>query len=258
MPGFIANYKAVVHSRERREVLMAMTGGQLLVQLSSLPVTLALPSIARDFGYSVDDAAWIVIANLLVLGSTVFLGARLGDRFGHPKGVLHRRDHHHRRRGGDSRRPGPYPGYCAEGLAGVRRWADTRQWQRHAGLRLPAGGTRAGLRLPHHRLAYRDVHWGGLLWDTAPVRQLGRLRRVAAGIPDHAAHRTYSHQVLPAGGAAERRGHRRQGEPHRLPGGDPAGGGVGGVHTVGQPHPRRGGVVTRRRTRCRITCRCTG
>ena len=85
MPGFIANYKAVVHSVERRQVLMAMTGGQLLVQLSSLPVTLALPSIARDFGYSVDDAAWIVIANLLVLGSTVFLGARLGDRFGHPK-----------------------------------------------------------------------------------------------------------------------------------------------------------------------------
>ena len=85
MPGFIDNYKAVVNTAERRQVLIAMTGGQLLVQLSSLPVTLALPSIARDFGYSVDDAAWIVIANLLVLGSTVFLGARLGDRFGHPK-----------------------------------------------------------------------------------------------------------------------------------------------------------------------------
>ena len=85
MPGFIENYKSVVHSPERRQVLLAMTGGQLLVQLSSLPVTLALPSIARDFGYSVDEAAWIVIANLLVLGSTVFLGARLGDRFGHPR-----------------------------------------------------------------------------------------------------------------------------------------------------------------------------
>ena len=85
MRGFIANYKSVVQTVERRQVLTAMTGGQLLVQLSSLPVTLALPSIARDFGYSVDDAAWIVIANLLVLGSTVFLGARLGDRFGHPK-----------------------------------------------------------------------------------------------------------------------------------------------------------------------------
>ncbi len=85
MAGFIANYKSVVNSVERRQVLMAMTGGQLLVQLSSLPVTLALPSIARDFGYSVGDVSWIVIANLLALGSTVFLGARLGDRFGHPK-----------------------------------------------------------------------------------------------------------------------------------------------------------------------------
>ena len=62
MPGFIDNYRAVVNSRERREVLIAMTGGQLLVQLSSLPVMLALPSIARDFGYSVDDAAWLVSA----------------------------------------------------------------------------------------------------------------------------------------------------------------------------------------------------
>ena len=85
MPGIIANYKAVVNTPERRQVLTAMTGGQLLVQLSTLPVTLALPSIARDFGYSVGDAAWIVIINLLVVGSTVFLGARLGDRFGHPK-----------------------------------------------------------------------------------------------------------------------------------------------------------------------------
>ena len=85
MPGFIDNYKSVLNTVERRQVLTAMTGGQLLVQLSSLPVTLALPSIARDFGYSVNDAAWIVIANLLVLGCTVFLGARLGDRFGHPK-----------------------------------------------------------------------------------------------------------------------------------------------------------------------------
>ncbi len=85
MRGIIANYKEVVNSPERRQVLTAMTGGQLLVQLSTLPVTLALPSIAEDFGYSVADAAWIVIVNLLVVGSTVFLGARLGDRFGHPK-----------------------------------------------------------------------------------------------------------------------------------------------------------------------------
>ena len=85
MLGIISDYKVMVNTPERRQVLAAMTGGQLLVQLSSLPVTLALPSMARAFGTSLEDAAWLVIANLLVLGSTVFLGARLGDRFGHPR-----------------------------------------------------------------------------------------------------------------------------------------------------------------------------
>ena len=66
-------------------MLTAITGGQLLVQLSSLPVTLALPSMARDFGTDLESASWIVILNLLVLGATVMLGARLGDKFGHPK-----------------------------------------------------------------------------------------------------------------------------------------------------------------------------
>jgi MFS family permease len=83
--GILKSYRAIVGTRERKEVLAAMTGGQLLVQLSSMPVTLALPSMARHFDASIEDAAWIVIINLLVLGSTVFLGARLGDRYGHPK-----------------------------------------------------------------------------------------------------------------------------------------------------------------------------
>ncbi|MCI0828827.1 MAG: MFS transporter [Chloroflexi bacterium] len=85
MPGIIANYKEVLNTPARRQVLTAITGGQLLVQLSSLPVTLALPTMARSFGTSLEEAAWIVILNLLVLGSTVLLGARLGDKFGHPK-----------------------------------------------------------------------------------------------------------------------------------------------------------------------------
>ncbi len=85
MPGLIANYKDLLDTAARRQVLTAITGGQLLVQLSSLPVTLALPSMARSFGTGLEEAAWIVILNLLVLGSTVLLGARLGDKFGHPK-----------------------------------------------------------------------------------------------------------------------------------------------------------------------------
>ena len=47
--GILDDYQSVVSTPQRREVLMAMTGGQLLVQLSSMPVTLALPSIARHF-----------------------------------------------------------------------------------------------------------------------------------------------------------------------------------------------------------------
>ena len=85
MLGIISNYKEVVSTPERRQVLTAITGGQLLVQLSSLPVTLALPSMARSFGTSLEEASWIVILNLLVLGSTVLLGARMGDKYGHPK-----------------------------------------------------------------------------------------------------------------------------------------------------------------------------
>jgi MFS family permease len=85
LPGIIDNYKEVLNTPARRQVLTAITGGQLLVQLSSLPVTLALPSMARSFGTGLEEASWIVILNLLVLGSTVLLGARLGDKFGHPK-----------------------------------------------------------------------------------------------------------------------------------------------------------------------------
>ena len=85
MRGMIANYRAILDTPERRQVLIAMAAGQLLVQLSSLPVTLAVPSISRSFGIDAAETALIVIVNLMVLGSTVFLGARLGDRFGHPK-----------------------------------------------------------------------------------------------------------------------------------------------------------------------------
>ena len=55
--GILSNYKEVLNTPHRREILIAMTGGQLLVQLSSMPVTLSLPSIARHFDASIDDAA---------------------------------------------------------------------------------------------------------------------------------------------------------------------------------------------------------
>ena len=109
MPGIIDNYKKVVNTPLRRQVLAAMTGGQLLVQLSSLPVTLALPSMARSFGTDLEEASWIVILNLLVLGSTVILDARMGDKFGHLKSFSSPRSSSRWARC-SSPRPRPLPG----------------------------------------------------------------------------------------------------------------------------------------------------
>ena len=77
--------RPLLASRKRREVLVALTGAYMLVQLSSLPVALALPTLAEYFNTGIEDAAWIVIIYLLMLGSMVMLAARLGDRYGHAR-----------------------------------------------------------------------------------------------------------------------------------------------------------------------------
>ena len=70
-------------TRQRREVLLAVTAAYMLVQLSSMPVALSLPTLAEYFDTGIDEAAWVVIVYLLMLGSAVLLAARLGDRYGH-------------------------------------------------------------------------------------------------------------------------------------------------------------------------------
>jgi len=66
-------------------VLLAVSAAYMLVQLSSLPVALSLPSLAKYFETGLDEAAWVVIVYLLMLGSVVLLAARLGDRYGHSR-----------------------------------------------------------------------------------------------------------------------------------------------------------------------------
>ena len=81
--NFVAGFRELASSKQRRETLWALGLGHLLVQATFLPVTLTIPSVAEYFGVDIDDAAWSVIIRLLVLGSTVFLAARLGERYGH-------------------------------------------------------------------------------------------------------------------------------------------------------------------------------
>ena len=75
----------LVTTPERRAVLIALSSAYMLVQLSSLPVALSLPTLARHFNRGVADAAWMVVIYLLTLGAFVMLGARLGDRYGHAR-----------------------------------------------------------------------------------------------------------------------------------------------------------------------------
>lgn len=81
--NIIGAFRELGSSKQRRDTLFALAFGNLLVQSTFIPITLTIPSVADYFGVDVDDAAWSVIVRLLVLGSTVFLSARLGERYGH-------------------------------------------------------------------------------------------------------------------------------------------------------------------------------
>ena len=81
----IGNFKELGTDRQRRETLIGLAATQLLVQLASMPIALVIPSVARHFDVNVAEAAWMVVIRLLLLGSTVFLAARLGQKYGHAR-----------------------------------------------------------------------------------------------------------------------------------------------------------------------------
>jgi len=81
----ISTFRELGTNVERRETLIGLASSQMLVQLSSMPIAMTIPSVARDFDVEVSKAAWMVIIRLLMLGSTVFLAARLGGRYGHAR-----------------------------------------------------------------------------------------------------------------------------------------------------------------------------
>ena len=83
--GLLSNYRDVLNTPARRQVMLALCSTFLLVQVASFPVALTLPSIAEDFAIDVETAAWVLVAELLALGATVYLAAKLGDRYGHSR-----------------------------------------------------------------------------------------------------------------------------------------------------------------------------
>ena len=68
----IGAFRELGTDKQRRDTMIALASTQLLVQLSSIPIALTIPSVARYFDVDVAQAAWLVIVRLLVLGSTAF------------------------------------------------------------------------------------------------------------------------------------------------------------------------------------------
>ena len=81
----IGNFKELGTDRQRKETMIGLAATQLLVQLASMPIALVIPSVARHFEVNVAEAAWMVVIRLLMLGCTVFLAARLGQKYGHAR-----------------------------------------------------------------------------------------------------------------------------------------------------------------------------
>lgn len=81
--NIVGVFRELGTTEQRRDTLIALASTQLLVQMASLPVVLTIPTVADYFDVGVSKAAWIVIIRLLMLGSTVFLAARMGEKYGH-------------------------------------------------------------------------------------------------------------------------------------------------------------------------------
>src|ERR1700759_1678888 len=68
--------------RRRRWTLAIVSVGLFMVVLDNLVVSVALPSIHRDLGASIQSLEWTVNAYTLSYAVLLLTGAALGDRFG--------------------------------------------------------------------------------------------------------------------------------------------------------------------------------
>ena len=127
--GLLANYREVLNTPARRQVMLALCSTFLLVQVASFPVALALPSIAEDFLIDVETAAWVLVAELLALGATVYLAAKLGRPVRAQSDFLLRYSDNHAGGGGGGFRNGLYPTADIQGGAGAGGGAGHRERQ---------------------------------------------------------------------------------------------------------------------------------
>src|SRR5580700_7829333 len=72
----------VTSDRRRRLALWLLCAASLMIILDGTIVTVALPSIQRQLGFSAASLSWVVNAYLIAFGSLLLLAGRLGDLIG--------------------------------------------------------------------------------------------------------------------------------------------------------------------------------
>ncbi|MEY9841441.1 DHA2 family efflux MFS transporter permease subunit [Streptacidiphilus sp. EB103A] len=76
------------HSHSRTLALAVIATGLLMVVLDGSIVTVAMPAIQNDLGFSAAGLSWVVNAYLIAFGSLLLLAGRLGDLIGRKRMFL--------------------------------------------------------------------------------------------------------------------------------------------------------------------------
>src|ERR1700722_4005027 len=66
----------------RRLALVILCAAPLMVILDGTIVTVALPSIQADLGFTADSLSWVMTTYLIAFGGLLLLSGRLGDLLG--------------------------------------------------------------------------------------------------------------------------------------------------------------------------------
>src|SRR5438132_7059821 len=74
--------------RSRAWTLAIVSIGLFMVVLDNLVVSVALPSIRRELGASIQSLEWTVNAYVLAYAALLLTGAALGDRFGRKRTIM--------------------------------------------------------------------------------------------------------------------------------------------------------------------------
>src|SRR6202048_4227373 len=79
---------AVPLAARRRLALVILCAASLMVILDGTIVTVALPSIQADLGFTADSLSWVMTTYLIAFGGLRLLSGRLGDLLGRKRMFL--------------------------------------------------------------------------------------------------------------------------------------------------------------------------